>query len=71
MRDVLHVDDLLRAYETAIRSPDKVAQQAFNVGGGPGQVISLLELVESEKQLRRMIPLGWTIGGQANNRSTS
>ena len=35
VRDVLHVDDLLRAYEAAIRAPDKVAQQAFNVGGGP------------------------------------
>ena len=60
VRDVLHVDDLLRAYEAAIRSPDKVAQQAFNVGGGPGQVISLLELVEMlEKRLRRKIPLRW------------
>ena len=37
VRDVLHVDDLLRAYEAAIRAPDKVAQQAFNVGGGPDQ----------------------------------
>ena len=35
VRDVLHVDDLLRAYEAAIRAPDKVAGQAFNVGGGP------------------------------------
>ena len=40
VRDVLHVDDLLRAYEAAIRAPDKVAQQAFNVGGGPDNVVS-------------------------------
>ena len=60
MRDVLHVDDLLRAYEAAIRSPDKVAQQAFNVGGGPGQVLSLLDLVEMlEKRLASQIPLRW------------
>jgi CDP-paratose 2-epimerase len=60
VRDVLHVDDLLRAYELAIRSPDKVAQQAFNVGGGPDNVMSLLELVELlENRLRRKIPLQW------------
>ena len=68
VRDVLHVDDLLRAYEAAIRSPDKVAQQAFNVGGGPGQVMSLLELVGIlENRLRRKIPLrldDWRPGDQ-------
>jgi len=46
VRDVLHVDDLLRAYDAAIRAPEKVARQAFNVGGGPAHVLSLLELIE-------------------------
>ena len=60
VRDVLHVDDLLRAYESAIRAPDKVAQQAFNVGGGPGQILSLLDLVEMlESRLGIEIPLKW------------
>jgi CDP-paratose 2-epimerase len=60
VRDVLHVDDLLRAYEAAIRAPDKVAQQAFNVGGGPGQILSLLDLVEMlESRLGIEIPLKW------------
>jgi CDP-paratose 2-epimerase len=60
VRDVLHVDDLLRAYEAAIRAPDKVAQQAFNVGGGPGQLLSLLDLVDMlENGLGRSIPLRW------------
>ena len=60
VRDVLHVDDLLRAYEAAIRAPDKVAQQAFNVGGGPGQILSLLDLVEMlESRLGRDIALRW------------
>ena len=60
VRDVLHVDDLLRAYEAAIRAPDKVAQQAFNVGGGPGQILSLLDLIEMlESRLDRKIPLRW------------
>jgi CDP-paratose 2-epimerase len=60
VRDVLHVDDLLRAYEAAIRAPDKVAQQAFNVGGGPDQVLSLLDLIEMlEDRLGITIPLKW------------
>jgi CDP-paratose 2-epimerase len=68
VRDVLHVADLLRAYEAAIRSPDKVAQQAFNVGGGPDQVLSLLDLVEMlEDRLGITIPLkfdDWRPGDQ-------
>ena len=60
VRDVLHVDDLLRAYEGAIRAPDKVASQAFNVGGGPERVLSLLDLIDMLKQqFRRDIVLRW------------
>lgn len=60
VRDVLHVDDLLRAYEAAILAPDKVAGEAFNVGGGPSHVLSLLDLIETlEKRLERKIPLRW------------
>jgi CDP-paratose 2-epimerase len=60
VRDVLHVEDLVRAYEAAIRSPDKVAAQAFNVGGGPERVLSLLDLVGMlEKRFERRIPLKW------------
>jgi CDP-paratose 2-epimerase len=60
VRDVLHVDDLLRAYEAAIRAPDRVAQQAFNVGGGPTHILSLLDLIEMlEARLDRKITLRW------------
>ncbi len=60
VRDVLHVADLMRAYEAAILAPDKVAGQAFNVGGGPHLVLSLLDLVDLlERQLQRRIPLRW------------
>jgi len=60
VRDVLHVDDLLLAYEAAIRAPEKIIGQAFNVGGGPGRVLSLLDLVEMlERRLGRKIPLRW------------
>jgi CDP-paratose 2-epimerase len=60
VRDVLHVEDLLRAYEAAIRAPEKVAGEAFNVGGGPDQVLSLLDLVGLlENRLGKRIPLRW------------
>ena len=60
VRDVLHVEDLVRAYEAAIRSPEKVAAEAFNVGGGPGQMLSLVDLIGMlEQRLRRRIPLKW------------
>ena len=60
VRDVLHVDDLVRAYEAAIRSPDKVAGQAFNVGGGPDQVLSLLDLIHMlQHHLGSSLPVQW------------
>jgi len=68
VRDVLHVDDLLRAYEAAIRAPDKVARQAFNVGGGPAHVLSLIDLIEMlEVRLGRKMKLRrspWRPGDQ-------
>jgi CDP-paratose 2-epimerase len=60
VRDVLHVEDLLRAYDAAIRAPEKIAGQAFNIGGGPDKTLSLLELIDIlEKRLGRKIPLRW------------
>lgn len=60
IRDVLHVDDLLRAYEAAILAPDKIAGQAFNVGGGPNRIMSLLDLIEMlERRIGQKIPLKW------------
>ncbi len=60
VRDVLHVDDLLRAYEAAIRAPEKVAGEAFNVGGGTNQIMSLIDLIRAlEDRLGRKIPLRW------------
>jgi CDP-paratose 2-epimerase len=60
VRDVLHVDDLLRAYAAAIMSPDKVAAEAFNVGGGPQRILSLIDLLEMlGERLRRTISVKW------------
>jgi len=44
VRDVLHSDDMKRLYMAAIDNIDNAKGQAFNVGGGIGNSLSLLEL---------------------------
>ena len=46
VRDVLFVDDLNAAYDAAIARIDKTAGQAYNMGGGPQNTLSLLELID-------------------------
>ncbi len=68
VRDVLHVDDLVRAYEAAIMAPDKIQGQAFNIGGGTSQLLSLVDLIALlEQRMGRKIPLrydDWRPGDQ-------
>jgi CDP-paratose 2-epimerase len=45
VRDVLHVDDLIAAYDAALSNIDTIAGQAYNIGGGPANTLSLLELI--------------------------
>jgi CDP-paratose 2-epimerase len=45
VRDILFIEDLLDAYDAAFAAPDKAAGRAFNIGGGTGNVVSLLELL--------------------------
>jgi CDP-paratose 2-epimerase len=60
IRDVLHVNDLVRAYEAAASHPEQAAGQAFNIGGGPGNTMSLLELLAYlQDELKITIPLKW------------
>ena len=44
VRDVLYVDDLIRAFDLFINSNMK--HEVFNIGGGPENTLSLLELLE-------------------------
>lgn len=44
VRDVLHADDLLRLVLDEIERLDDLAGETFNVGGGPENSVSLLEL---------------------------
>jgi CDP-paratose 2-epimerase len=41
VRDVLHVDDLLDAYDTAIANIDTARGEVYNIGGGPRNVMSV------------------------------
>jgi len=46
VRDLLFVDDLLAAFLSAVERMDSVSGEIFNIGGGPENTISLLELLE-------------------------
>jgi CDP-paratose 2-epimerase len=46
VRDVLHVKDLCRAYERAILKQGQISGEALNIGGGPRNTLSLLELIQ-------------------------
>ncbi len=41
VRDLLHVTDLIRAYELGIDQIDRLQGQALNVGGGPANTLSI------------------------------
>lgn len=61
IRDVLQVEDLARAYEAAYLHRDRASGQAFNIGGGLGNTLSLLELLGYlEVELGMQIPLRWS-----------
>lgn len=68
IRDVLWVDDLVAAYEAVIENAEAANGQAFNIGGGPRNTLSLLELIAMlEEKLGRKIPLlfaEWRPGDQ-------
>ena len=46
VRDVLFVDDLVDAFLLARDSIDEISGLAFNIGGGPDNSVSLLEVLE-------------------------
>lgn len=60
IRDVLHVDDLVAAYQAAVENRSAVSGQAINIGGGPNNTLSLLELLDYlEKTLGKKITPVW------------
>ncbi|MCX6354799.1 MAG: SDR family NAD(P)-dependent oxidoreductase [Candidatus Aureabacteria bacterium] len=45
VRDILYVDDLIRAFHAAIDKIDTARGRVYNLGGGPSNTLSLLELI--------------------------
>jgi CDP-paratose 2-epimerase len=68
VRDILHVRDLIRAFDLAVERIDVSRGQAYNLGGGPKNALSLLELIyRLEAGLDHPIPLWfdeWRPGDQ-------
>ncbi len=46
VRDVLYVDDLIKLYDKAYQGINRVKGKAYNIGGGPDNILSLNGLVE-------------------------
>src|SRR5260370_33241709 len=61
VRDVLFVDDLVRALRLAVENIDTVAGEVFNIGGGPTNTLSIWsEFGELLSGLtNRTIPVGF------------
>jgi CDP-paratose 2-epimerase len=67
VRDILHIDDLVNAMVLAYEKIDSISGKAFNIGGGPQNTISLLELIETLDRLDIKPPISfsrWRIGDQ-------
>jgi CDP-paratose 2-epimerase len=56
VRDVLFVDDLVDAFLLAREHGPKLAGRAFNMGGGPANAISLLDLLDRIEDLHGRRP---------------
>jgi CDP-paratose 2-epimerase len=60
IRDVLFIDDLVKAFELAFKNRRKAAGQIFNIGGGPHNTMSLHELLKFlKKQKGKDIPVSY------------
>jgi CDP-paratose 2-epimerase len=46
VRDILFAHDLVEAFLLAQRGMDRLTARAFNIGGGPANTVSLLELLD-------------------------
>jgi CDP-paratose 2-epimerase len=68
VRDVLFVDDLVDAMLAAIRNADVLGGEAFNIGGGPENTVSLLELLRLIGEIHGAKPdvtfNDWRVGDQ-------
>lgn len=68
VRDILFIDDLTDCYLKAVEHVDSARGQSYNIGGGPENAVSVLEVIEClEKLLGTKIQLSfsdWRPGDQ-------
>ena len=68
VRDLLYVEDLVDAFLQAEKCLPDIAGEAFNIGGGPGNTVSLNELIQCIAELdgaRPRVHYGdWRVGDQ-------
>ncbi len=57
VRDVLYIDDLVDAFLLAREHIGQISGEAFNIGGGPRNTISLIELLNIIRDIRGAAPL--------------
>jgi CDP-paratose 2-epimerase len=57
VRDVLYVEDLVRALRIAEERAPEFAGQAFNIGGGPRNAVSLLDVIDILGEVRGAPPV--------------
>ena len=68
VRDLLYVGDLCAAFRKAADMIDQTAGKVFNIGGGPSNALSLVEVIgELERLIGRKVPVeyaDWRPGDQ-------
>jgi CDP-paratose 2-epimerase len=68
VRDVLFVEDLVRALTLAESRAPEFAGQAFNIGGGSGNAVSLLDVIDILREVSGVSPIlrheDWRPGDQ-------
>jgi CDP-paratose 2-epimerase len=68
VRDILAIQDLVRAFLVAEKNIDSIKGDAFNIGGGPKNTLSLLELLNDIAETDGLRPqvqyLGSRLGDQ-------
>ncbi|MBV9818402.1 MAG: NAD-dependent epimerase/dehydratase family protein [Solirubrobacterales bacterium] len=67
VRDVLFIDDLVDALVLAAKGSRRLSGRAFNIGGGPANAVSLLELLDMIGELcgpPRVVRAPWRAGDQ-------
>ncbi|MES4787405.1 MAG: hypothetical protein C4294_18165 [Nitrospiraceae bacterium] len=51
VRDILYVTDLVNAFDAFLQRKNQLSGEVFNIGGGPENTVSLLELLDMLEQL--------------------